>query len=894
MFVEGTTSASRNPLLRRLWLLGGAGVVALFAQQSLDQDRGWRGLVLYGVAAVLFALGVGRIERTQRHSVSSSIRDWAPEARQAFIAAGILIVLLFVMVDTANLTGTALILQVAAIALVVIGCRYADRSDRSQLALPKSPIDLTTATTQVVLLLIVVAGTWLRFRDLAAVPRGFWSDEASVGLLARRIAEEGYRPVYDGALPASDAYLIALLSKIFGEGMATVRAVSAIFGTATILAGYLVGREFFGKMGGLVLAFLIAFSRWPITLSRIGMNNVALPLFALLTLGLLMRGHRRQSNLDYALAGFAAGFGMLFYSALSSTLFALGIFAMYLAWSSKQAGRSFAPQVMVAGVAMLAVATPLTKYILTNSDQYFDRSRNTALWSEAGLQENDSVWDAFKQSLSRYLPMTHYLGDRNGRHNIPGEPMLSPLVGGLSLLGLGAVVVRADRWLTVLVVVWLPLAFAPGVLSLPWEAPNALRAVAVLPLALVLATAAVMALAHTLVATKNAKFGLLGIMSVALLLTAWGDGRAYFNSHEQRGDVWGAHSTAETISARLTAEATDDTHVRAVAFIRNSQQLQYLGKGETFDGIFGSETPLPFYVPEGQSGLFMAMWDSYDIGAQATALYPNATVQREFEGQESGLVIVEIPAEDISASLGWTTEDLGAGARTHTAALVIDETSEYRFRIADPTATLVINGIEIAPCDAGNPLPLAAGLHRVAVSGGITGATPELQWATPASPDWSTVPSDRLVQGDYLPGGLVATHFAGLDDTTTPSFLEIDATIDLRLHEFVLPRPYQTQWTGGLNVPTAGEYELFLRTDDELTLTIGGAEVLRNGPDFNELVTTVSLDQGVVPIMVHYLDRDGSSGIVLRWRLVGSPEEPVPIPSTALVPWLQTRRLTSC
>ena len=54
-------------------------------------------------------------------------------------------------------------------------------------------------------------------------------------------------------------------------------------GVGTILGGYLVGRELFGRVGGLSAAFLFAFSRWDINLSRIGMYNISTPLFALLT-----------------------------------------------------------------------------------------------------------------------------------------------------------------------------------------------------------------------------------------------------------------------------------------------------------------------------------------------------------------------------------------------------------------------------------------------------------------------------------------------------------------------------------------------------------------------------------------------------------------------------------
>jgi len=880
---------------RKAWLLAGAGVLAFFAQRSLDQGQGWRGLVLYAIVAALFAAGAAPAQRSQQHTRSTGFAAWPADPRQSLVASGLLTGIVLFIVDTADVSSAVWLLQAGAIGLVVFAAHLADKGNRSELSPPRSPIELNTATTQVILVVIVAGGAWLRFRDLASVPYGFWFDEADVGLLARRIADEGYRPVFAGNVPAYDAYLIALLSGIFGDGMATVRAVSAIFGTATILAGYFVGRELFGKMGGLILAFLIAFSRWSITLSRIGMNNVTLPLFALLTLGFLVRGHRRQSNTDFALAGLAAGAGMLFYSALASSLVAFGVFALYLALTTKQHRRSLGPQVLVAAVAAFAVTAPLAKFIVQDTDRYFGRNRNTALWSDAGQLDNDGVIDALRTTLRRYLPMTHYQGDRNGRHNIPREPMTPPLVAGLSVGGAGLLLVRKDRWLTALVLAWFPLAYAPGVLSLPWEAPNSLRAVGIQPLIFVVATAAIIAVARTIVSSKRSKQAMLGVLAAALAVTGYTDANAYFDSNRNLGEVWAIHSTPETIAARLTAAAPGNTYVQAVSFLRDTPTQRYLTPNSSVDVVFDSETPLPLYVPAGQDTLIFGMRESFNIAAQAQAFYPNAVIRREFQGLESDLVALEIPAQDIADSLGWTAS-APDGRANYRAALVLDQSGPYQFRLAgDDQRQLVVDGVSIQPCDANQTIPLASGLHQIDVlSAEATAPTPALEWRPPGVEQWAPIPPDRLVQGSYLPGGLVATHYEGHDDRDTPAFFEVDASSYIRLHEFVIPRPYQVQWTGGLQVPATGDYEFSLITDDEVELVIGGQTILTNGTEFSRQSVIVSLEEGLTDFSMLYKDQDGRSEIFLQWRPPGSPGPVVPIPQDLLVPWLEPTRLSRC
>jgi len=512
-------AAASNWWARHAWLLGGSFVLALLAHQSLASRSGTRGFLLYLAAAVLFGLGVKNAPRTQRHQSPTASTAWPAQAKQSLAGGAILIALVLVLVDPRDISGVLWVMQAASIALVVAAGWFVDRTPRTELAQPRSPLDLSVGATRLVLLLLMIGGAWVRFHDLGDVPYGFWYDEADQALIGRRMYESSSHTAFGFNIPAYHANLMGLFGRVFGESIATARSVGVLFGIGMIPAGYLVGRELFGRGGGLVIAAIVAFSRWAITVSRIGMHNIMLPFFALLTLGLLLRGHRRQSHMDYALAGVAAGSGMLFYSALMTTLFAFALFLLFLGWRTTQHKKIFWPQVLLAGAGTLAVFGPLMKFALTDTDAYMSRTRTTALWGDAGLSEDKTVGKAFRTSISRYLPMTHYNGDRNGRHNIPGEPMLSPVLAVLSALGMGVVLTRTDRWLTALVVIWFPLAYLPGILSLPWEAPNTLRAIAVLPLAAVVATGAVVALARTFGTSRRTTVGMLALLGIAL--TPW-------------------------------------------------------------------------------------------------------------------------------------------------------------------------------------------------------------------------------------------------------------------------------------------------------------------------------------------------------------------------------------
>jgi hypothetical protein len=105
----------------------------------------------------------------------------------------------------------------------------------------------------------VVAGAVLRFATLS--DQSFWLDEAIAinsarldfsGLFDSLAHTEGNPPLYFLLL---DGWM-----RVFGASEAAVRSLSALFGTATIVVAFLVGRRLASARIGLVLAALAAFN----------------------------------------------------------------------------------------------------------------------------------------------------------------------------------------------------------------------------------------------------------------------------------------------------------------------------------------------------------------------------------------------------------------------------------------------------------------------------------------------------------------------------------------------------------------------------------------------------------------------------------------------------------
>ena len=133
-----------------------------------------------------------------------------------------------------------------------------------------------------ILLAIFAIAAFVRLFRFNQIPFGTWYDEANAGLEALRIIKEpGYLPVFSQSIsmPAHYLYLLALSFKILGVSTLSIRAVNVVFGLGTVAAAYLAGQELFDRKMGLVVAFLLAVSRWDINWSRFGMPGVTVPFF---------------------------------------------------------------------------------------------------------------------------------------------------------------------------------------------------------------------------------------------------------------------------------------------------------------------------------------------------------------------------------------------------------------------------------------------------------------------------------------------------------------------------------------------------------------------------------------------------------------------------------------
>lgn len=135
-----------------------------------------------------------------------------------------------------------------------------------------------------ILLLILLLGLFLRTYDLGNNPYGLFCDEASIGYNAYSLLKTGHDewgtswPLFFKAFGEYKSpvmtYSVIPFVAIFGLNEVSVRLASVAWGLLGILSIYFLSTILFNKKIGLLSALFLAISPWHIQVSRISLEGL--------------------------------------------------------------------------------------------------------------------------------------------------------------------------------------------------------------------------------------------------------------------------------------------------------------------------------------------------------------------------------------------------------------------------------------------------------------------------------------------------------------------------------------------------------------------------------------------------------------------------------------------
>lgn len=775
-------------------------------------------------------------------------------------------------------------------------------------------------------LLILLLALGVRTYRLSEIPPALYVDETNAALDALYLLEG--RPVSPFATgwyetPNGYIYYMAGLFKLFGANYWTLKAASLLPALLTIPAVFFLGRYLFGSLAGLAAMYLLAISRWHMTLSRWGWNELMPPLFQTVATLLLIRGLRERRALDYAAGGLVSGLMIHTYLSSRLALLTLALFALYWLLADPDGpvvalNRHAVGLLLFALAALVAMAPLLTTYA-TNPFLFFNRSAEISIFNEVAQVGS---WQPLRENLWRHVQLFYQLGDPVGRQNLPGEPQTDPLTGTLLAIGLtyGLFAWRDRRrgllWL------WLVVALAGGFLSelhvnSPFTpayvvSPNSYRTLSALIAVVLIAGDVFSRLVRSLawivpshISPAAKQWAKAGIGVALLLMPAVWELPLYFGAQAASPVVQNSFNQIETRVGRAVVEGlAEGADVYLSPNFYNYSPLRFLVYGAVADQM--AENPLdhpPYRLarPEvdlplaakGNGALLLLDLHYESLLGYMAGLYPNAQVElAQGPGELPLFWQIRIPPADLAAHRGLLRTLVTTDGKSTVEQVVgfdvpdqaqigevqwagsLQVPASGLYTLIPAHAQLFVDGLL---WDA--PRYLSRGLHEVHLrQSDFSGRAPQLAWQL-GDGAVTPVPHSAFFTLDMPVQGLTGFYFAGDNWAGTPVFRQVTPFLLLAWPQNEpLHHPFSAIFVGSLRIETAGTYRFRLHADDGVRFALDGV-TLGEGltPDQpNQFSVDVTLAPGLHDLRIDYFQRYGGSALQFWWQPPGQGETPVP------------------
>ncbi len=329
------------------------------------------------------------------------------------------------------------------------------------------------------LTLIFIVAAFFRLYRIDELPYGLWIDETYscwkglIGFEKDTLPPFHTQPlVRANEFDVTNLYLIAIstILKQFNASFYMVKWFSLAPSFGIVLAMYCLGKWSFGPWAGRLAALLIAMNSWQVTFARWGWLQQLYVCLALFAVAFYIRSYKWKCPRSAAICGLFLGLGFFTYIPIAITTATLLVLFVLSFFEKDRLLR--VKQMAIAFFLLFLVFGPLWVYYIDNPGIFTSRAQTVGLSNE--LYEAKSL-EPLKQNIIKYATMFHRPGENNPRHNIPWNPILEPITGGLFLIGLWLAAFRFYRPSERTLLLMFFAAVAGGVVSKALEAPNSFR-----------------------------------------------------------------------------------------------------------------------------------------------------------------------------------------------------------------------------------------------------------------------------------------------------------------------------------------------------------------------------------------------------------------------------------
>lgn len=306
--------------------------------------------------------------------------------------------------------------------------------------------------------LLLLIGAFFRLWHLSTAPPGMSAQELINAQIAEGIKQGDVSVIYDEAVPAREGVyhtLLAISTLITGKGVILWRLPSVWIAMLTLALTASLLRYLFGDRVALMALGLMVVSFWPVWMGRAILRIGLVPLvasFAGYTLARAFRARSVQiSSLWFTLGGIALGVAQ-YVHVISWTMLVLFIAFVAYRWSIKRDTLKVHGTNVIFALALSAILTlPLLTYL----------SRHPGVREPVPLTDQPRILAEIPERVLSSIGGLALRGDLLPDHNLPGRPMMGPLIAILAVIGIGIAIARWRESSYALTLLWLGIGLIP-------------------------------------------------------------------------------------------------------------------------------------------------------------------------------------------------------------------------------------------------------------------------------------------------------------------------------------------------------------------------------------------------------------------------------------------------
>jgi 4-amino-4-deoxy-L-arabinose transferase-like glycosyltransferase len=291
---------------------------------------------------------------------------------------------------------------------------------------------------------IFIVAFGLRIWQIGAIPGGFSEAERQTVDTIRGLKLNNLW-LKDGFYNAAYIYTAFIWSKFFGLTVNSLRLLSALVGGATVVITYVFISEWFSRKVAIFTAMLFAISAFHISISRLIVPEIFLPLVLISLFVTLTRAYRTKNMWFFGLSGILAGLGLYTSAAFFVILALFLISGLYFYRKNSKFFSSYRIEIVTAIVAFLALAIPFLVSFITLRDSYLAYYGFSFSGLKAAINFSQIFTILFAKSPTNFFV------------NVGNEPLLDPFIFVTAVFGFLFAIISIARRKYFFLVVWLSL-----------------------------------------------------------------------------------------------------------------------------------------------------------------------------------------------------------------------------------------------------------------------------------------------------------------------------------------------------------------------------------------------------------------------------------------------------